>query len=177
MRARSLILATLLLSAPALAADTTASRQQPPHQHGAANLQVSLDGRVLQIAFDGPADNVLGFEHAPRTDAQKKAVARAEQQLKQPLQLFETPLAAQCEAQPPQVEMKLPAAGSGETHSDVEAEWRWECGKPDALTHVDAGGLFKAFSRLKQLKAQLVTAQGQQTAVLKSGAARLKVAP
>jgi hypothetical protein len=72
--------------------------------------------------------------------------------------------------------MKLPAAGSGETHSDVEAEWRWECGKPDALTHVDASGLFKAFARLKQLKVQIVTAQGQKAAVLKPGAARLKIA-
>jgi hypothetical protein len=104
-------------------------------------------------------------------------VARAEQQLKQPLQLFGTPPAAECQAQPAQVEMKLPAADSRETHSEVEAEWRWECGQPDALTHVDASGLFKAFARLKQLRVQLVTARGQTSAVLKAGTARLKIAP
>jgi hypothetical protein len=176
MRARCIILATLLMTALALSGDRTASPQHPAHQHGAANLLVSLDGRVLQIAFDGPADNLLGFEHAPRTDAQKRAVARAEQQLRQPVQLFATPPAAECQAQPARVEMMLPATDSKETHSEVEAEWRWECGKPDALTHVDASGLFKAFSRLKQLKVQIVTAQGQKTAVLKPGAARLKIA-
>jgi hypothetical protein len=168
VRAYTLILATLLVAAPAGAADKT-------HHHGAASLHVSLDGRALHIALEGPSDNLLGFEHAPRTEAQRKTVARAEQQLKQSAQLFGIPSAAECQARPPRVEMKLPAAGSSETHSEIETEWRWECGKPDALTHLDVSGLFKAFSRLKQLKVQIVTAHGQKTAVLTPSAARLKV--
>jgi hypothetical protein len=173
---RSVILATLLATAPAVAADTTAPEQPPAHQHGAASLQVSLDGRALHITLEGPSDNLLGFEHAPRNDAEKQTVARAESQLKKPVQLVGTPPAAECQPQPARVDMKLPAAGSGETHSEVEAEWRWDCGKPDALTQVDVSGLFKAFPRLKQLKVQVVTARGQKTAVLKPGAARLKIA-
>jgi hypothetical protein len=172
----SVVLAVLLVTAPAFAADRTAPQQPPAHHHGAASLQVSLEGQMLQIAFDGPADNLLGFEHAPRNDAQKQTVARAEQQLKQPTQLFATPAAAGCQAQPPHVEMKLPAAGTGETHSEVEVEWRWDCAQPAALAHVDVSGLFKAFPRLKQLKVQIVTAQGQKTALLKPGAARFKIA-
>jgi hypothetical protein len=136
---------------------------------------VSLDGRALLIGYEGPAENILGFEHAPKTDAQKKTVARAEEQLKQPGQLFVIPPAAECRAQPSRVEVKLPAAGSGETHSEIETEWRWECAKPEALTHVDVG-LFKAFPRLKQLSAQIVTAKGQTTAVLKPNTTRLKLA-
>jgi Protein of unknown function (DUF2796) len=138
-------------------------------------LQVSLEEDVLQIALEGPADNLLGFEHAPRNEAQRKMVERAEQQLKQPVQLFATPPAAECQGQPARVDVKLPAAGSGEMHSEIEAEWRWKCGKPGALAHVDVGGLFKAFPRLKQLKVQIVTAQGQKTAVLRPGATRLKI--
>jgi hypothetical protein len=99
----SVVLAVLLVTAPAFAADRTAPQQHPAHHHGAASLQVSLEGQMLQIAFDGPADNLLGFEHAPRNDAQKQTVARAEQQLKQPTQLFATPAAAGCQAQPPHV--------------------------------------------------------------------------
>ena len=171
LRPSSVIIAILLVTTLAPGADKT----PPAHQHGAASLQVSLDGRVLHIAFEGPADNLLGFEHAPRTEAQKKTVERAEQQLKQPIQLFATPPAAECQAQPARVDMKLPAAGGGETHSEIEAEWRWECGKPDTLAHVDVGGLFKAFPRLKQLKVQIVSARGQKTAVLRPGATRLKI--
>ena len=168
MRACSIIVCAVLTTTPAFAA-------QAAHQHGAASLKVSLEGPVLQIAYDGPSETILGFEHAPKTDAQKKTVARAEEQLKQPAQLFVTPPAAECRPQPARVEMKLPAAGSKETHSEIEVEWRWECARPDALTHVDVG-LFKAFSRLKQLRAEVVTARGQKTSVLKPGAARLKIA-
>ena len=128
-------------TAAVLSADKLTAQQQPAHQHGAASLQVSLDGRALQIALDGPADNLLGFEHAPRTEAQKKAVAHAEQQLKQPLQLFATPPAAECRAEPARVEIKLPPPGSAETHSEIEAEWRWDCAKPGALAHLDDGAL------------------------------------
>lgn len=71
--------------------------------------------------------------------------------------------------------MKLPPPGSRETHSEIEAEWRWDCAQPAALTHVDVG-LFKAFPRLKQVRAQIVTAQGQKTAVLRPNATRLTIA-
>jgi hypothetical protein len=161
--------------APAFAADKPASKPHDAHQHGAAELQVSLEGRALHIAFEGPADNILGFERAPKNDAQRKTVARAEEQLKQPARLFATPVAAECTSQPAQVDMRLPASGSAETHSEIEVQWRWECAKPEALTHVDVG-LFKAFPRLKQLRVQVVTAAGQKAAVLKPGAARLKIA-
>jgi hypothetical protein len=175
VRACWLILSALLAATPALAADKPASDRHQAHQHGAARLHVSVEGRGLQIAFEGPADNLLGFEQAPQTDAQKKTVARVEQQLKQPTELFGTPPAAECHAQPARVEMKLPAPGSAETHSDIEVEWRWECARPEALAHVDVA-LFKAFPRLKQLRVQVVTGQGQTSVVLKPGAARLKLA-
>jgi len=174
VRPRSLILSALLVAGTVLAADRNAPAQHKAHQHGAAQLAVSLDGALLQIALDGPAENFLGFEHAPRTDAQKKTAARVEQQLKQPAQLFTLIAAADCQAQPPRVEIKLPPPGSKETHSEVEAEWRWQCAQPAALGHVDVG-LFKAFPRLKELRVQIVTAQGQKTAVLKPGAPRLKL--
>lgn len=175
MRACSLLLSALLAAAPALAADKGASRHHQAHQHGAARLEVTLDGGALQIALDSPAENLLGFEHAARTDTQKKTVARVEQQLKQPAQLFTPVAAAGCQAEPPRVEIKLPASGSTETHSEIEAEWRWQCAQPAALAHLDVG-LFKAFPRLKELRVQIVTARGQKAAVLKPGAARLKIA-
>ncbi len=175
VRAWCLALSAFLATTPALAADTPASGRHEAHQHGAAQLHVSLEGGALQIALEGPADNLLGFEHAPTNDAQKKAVARVEEQLKQPTQLFATPAAAGCQAQPARVEMKLPSPGRGETHSEIEVEWRWQCAKPEALAYVDVT-LFKVFPRLKQLRVQVVTGQGQKTALLKPGAARLKLA-
>jgi hypothetical protein len=163
---------SVLASASAATAQTTTHRSA--HQHGAAKLQVSLDGQALQISFEGPADNLLGFEHAPRTDAERKTLARAEEQLRQPLQVFGIPPAAGCQAQPARLETRLPAAGGGETHSEIEVDWRWECANPQGLTHVDVN-LFRAFSRLKQLRVQLVTAQGQRAMVLRPNSTRIKI--
>jgi hypothetical protein len=137
---------------------------------------VSLDGQTLQITFDGPADNIVGFERAPKTEAQKNTVAKAEQQLKNPARLFVIPAEARCEPQPARVELKLPPPGSREEHSEAEAEWRWRCDKPDALTQIEVT-LFKLFPRLKTLRAEVVTARGQRTATLKASAARLKIGP
>jgi hypothetical protein len=175
MRARPLLLFALLAAAPALAADTDASGQHRSHQHGVARLEVTLDGGALQVALDSPAENLLGFEHAPRTDAQKQTVVRVERQLKEPARLFTPVAAAGCQSQPARVEIKLPPAGSSETHSEIEAAWGWRCEQPAALAHLDVG-LFKAFPRLKELRVQIVTAQGQKAAVLKPGAPRLKIA-
>lgn len=173
MRAWAVILSALVATAPAAAADKAAPERHRAHQHGAAKLQVSVDGRSLQISFEGPADNILGFEHAPKNDAQKKTLARAEEQLRQPT-LFAVPPAAECQAQPVRLDTRLPAAGSGETHSEMQVDWRWDCAKPQALTHVDVG-LFKAFPRLKQLRVEVVTPAGQTAAVLRPSAARLKL--
>jgi hypothetical protein len=173
VRAHVMILCALLTATPVLAADKP-GHQHRGHQHGAARLQVSLEGGALQVAFEGPADNILGFEHAPRTEAQKGTVARAEQQLRQTGELFTTPSAADCQPEPARVELKLPPPDSRETHSEVEAEWRWTCANPGALAYLDVG-LFKTFPRLKQLRAQVVTAQGQTSTVLRPKTTRLKI--
>jgi hypothetical protein len=175
MRAAPLVLSLLLVAAAVHAADKSAPRRHEAHRHGAASLEVTLDQDRLQIALEGPADNFLGFEHAPRTDAQRQTVARVEQQLGQAERLFAPAPGASCQPEAPRIDIKLPPPGSRETHSEVEAEWRWRCAAPAALAHVDVG-LFKAFPRLKELRAQVVTARGQTAAVLKPGAARLKIA-
>ena len=58
------------------------------HEHGAAQLNVVLDGKVLELQLESPAMNLVGFEHAAKTDADKTKVAAARSQLEQPQALF-----------------------------------------------------------------------------------------
>jgi len=44
-----------------------AQEQHNAHTHGVANLTLVSDSGTLEIAFDSPAVNLLGFEHRPRT--------------------------------------------------------------------------------------------------------------
>ena len=58
------------------------------HQHGAAELLLSSEGRDVQIIFNAPAQSLVGFETAAVTVEQKAAVARAEAILMAPRDLF-----------------------------------------------------------------------------------------
>lgn len=58
------------------------------HEHGAAELLLSSEGKDVQITFNAPAQSLVGFETAAVTEEQKAAVARAEAILMAPLDLF-----------------------------------------------------------------------------------------
>ena len=58
------------------------------HEHGAAELLLSSEGRDVQITFNAPAQSLVGFETAAVTEEQKAAVARAEVILMAPRDLF-----------------------------------------------------------------------------------------
>ena len=52
-----------------------------PHVHGIATLQIVQDGQSLAVTLDSPAASLLGFEHAPQTEAQHTAVEQLTVQL------------------------------------------------------------------------------------------------
>ena len=58
------------------------------HEHGAAELLLSSEGRDVQIIFNAPAQSLVGFETAAVTEEQKAAVARVEAILMAPRDLF-----------------------------------------------------------------------------------------
>lgn len=63
-------LAAVLGAAPVWAE----TRPLAPHVHGVATVQIAQEGGVLAITWDSPAASLLGFEHAPETDEQRRAV-------------------------------------------------------------------------------------------------------
>jgi len=58
------------------------------HEHGAAELLLSSEGKDVQITFNAPAQSLVGFETAAVTEEQKAAVARAQAVLMAPRDLF-----------------------------------------------------------------------------------------
>ncbi len=58
------------------------------HEHGAAELLLSSEGREVQLIFNAPAQSLVGFETVAVTEEQKATVARAEAILMAPLDLF-----------------------------------------------------------------------------------------
>ena len=78
----------LLATSPALA--------HGPHEHGAARLNVAVDGTVVAIDLESPLANALPFEHAPTSPAQREAVQNMAATLHGADKIFILPAAAQC---------------------------------------------------------------------------------
>ena len=63
-------------------------RDLDSHEHGAATLNVAIDGSSVLLELESPWNNLVGFEHAPGNSEQHKLVDNAMALLDQPDQLF-----------------------------------------------------------------------------------------
>jgi hypothetical protein len=165
------------LLALAFAPAALAQPAHAPHEHGVAELRVGMDGQILLVEFESPLDNLVGFESAPRTKAQRDALAAAEQQLTRFEGLFILPAAAACTVK----ETKLHLAGSeadddhdhdhsdkddhGGTHSDMQATYQLQCAAPQALTAIEVK-VFDAFPRTFRIRAEIAIPRGQNSLTL-----------
>jgi hypothetical protein len=153
------------------------------HEHGVARLNAALDGKNLELELESPAMNLVGFEHAASTDADKAKVAAARAQLEQPLALFSLPKAAGCVVAKQELESPLfgdkPDADDHDhddddhdedadghehhhEHSEIHAHYQFTCATPAALKNLDLGQVFKTFPATQKIQVQLIGPSGQQ---------------
>lgn len=102
MQRKSMVAGMALMFASTLAA------HQGAHEHGLADLRIAVDGTTVLIEFESPLDNLVGFEHAPRTTAQHDALAAMERRLKRFDGLFGPTDAAACVLADVQIESPYP---------------------------------------------------------------------
>ena len=180
----------LQLGALALALATLNTAQAgKAHVHGVAKLDVAIEGNKLTVALESPLDSLLGFERAPRTDAERKAAADMLARLRSGGALFQADAAAQCvlskaEVSAPVLEAVAKAAVPAVTttsgkappneHADLDASYEYTCAQPQQLRSLDLG-LFDAFPRMQRIEVQVAGPQGQSKATLKRPARAVKL--
>ncbi len=169
-----------LLAACALGAAGAPAWAGKAHEHGVARLDLAVEPGRLTLDLDTPLDNLLGFEHAPRSDAERERVASALARLRDAGTLFRIDPAAACT--PAKVELvsaPLGLGGSGaavaDAHGDLEGHFEFTC-KAGARAGFVEVGLFAAFARLRRVELQVVTARGQMKATLVRPASRVALA-
>lgn len=146
-------LAALLLSPLAFAA--------PAHVHGAAKLDISVEGDKLTIALEMPLDSTVGFERPARNDKEKQAVTDMMATLRNAVELFTPTAAAACRVESVEVGDPFPGGkAKADGHADIDADYVFRCTKPAALNSV-ATTLFKQFIRLHKIDVQRATRNGQ----------------
>lgn len=133
------------------------------HVHGVAQLEVAVDGERMDVTLYGPQDNAVGFEHAPRTQTQKKAVADMQQRLQQADRWFLTNPEARCQVQAQDAETDRE---HDDEHGDIEVSITYRCEAPEQLRALVVMP-WQALPRLRQLQATVVGPQGARKVVLK----------
>ena len=111
----ALAAAPLLAAAGAFAASEDGHREHDPHEHGHGALDIVLEGENLVAEFRIPAVNVVGFEHAPRDDAEREAVHEAVVRFANAAAVLVPAADAECEIEDAEVEI----AGT-----DHDGSWR-----------------------------------------------------
>ena len=157
----------------AVYAEEHGHRHHEAHQHGQGQLNIAIEGNTLQIELQSPAMNIVGFEHAPNNEEQHHAIEHAAARLREGDKLFITPTSAGCTLLEVEMESSLLAGEEehdheeheGEAHSDFDAEYRFGCSHPEALTQITVR-LFATFPATEELEVQLLTGHGQSAAEL-----------
>jgi len=134
------------------------------HSHGAGTLELSVQAGKVSGNFEIPMESLLGHEHLPRTEAQKKAMAQLQSGLAAADYFMTLPAAAQCK----QISLKASSSmfeGKKSEHSDLDIDFAFDCAQPAALTEIRIA-LFAKHTRLKTLKVDMVGPKGQKSVTL-----------
>lgn len=164
------------------------ARQLGAHVHGEGTMQIAIDGDQVAMRFESPSADIVGFEHAPSTDAQRAAVDDAIAALSRPGALFVIPAAAGCSL------VKAGAAmlgaepedehgdhddhahdhdhardehadhddHGGDGHSEFHAEYEMSCEDPSAIDRIEFV-YFERFPDAKQIEVTVIGPSGAQS--------------
>ncbi len=171
-------------------------RQHGSHVHGIAALNLALEGREVQIELDSPAANIVGFEHAPSSEADHAALDKAVAMLEDGDRLFKFNDNAGCRMETAKVASELldeeheghaeektgehaHEAKERHDHEDHEGEGEGEGethSEIEATYHFECNApgkltqltieLFEAFPGMEKLKVQYVIESEQGAAEL-----------
>lgn len=137
-----------------------------PHAHGKGELELTIQGSAIRGAFRTPMDSLLGFEHLPRTEAQRNSVDQLRQRLANPSAVVTPNPEANCTPRMSEATSALFTGAARGEHSDLEVRFSFECASPTGLKTLEVTAL-KDFKRLLEVHLQLVTERGQRAVVLK----------
>lgn len=178
------VLLAALLAASSAHAET--KRELGPHVHGHGKLDMALEGKKLLIELEAPAADIVGFEHAPSSDAEKKTAEKAHALLSEPLKLFVVPSAAGCKKISANIKRVVEDHHDGDghaekdhdhdkhkgekhdgdhaeaQHSEYHANYTLECSAPAKLSTVTFK-YFSTFKNARELEVQFIAPKGQSS--------------
>lgn len=173
---RSVLLPCALVATGAMAHDDHDHggefEQHGVHEHGKVTFNVALEGQELVVELDAPAANVIGFEHAPRTEAEKAKVRDRATWLQAGQELITFPVAAACRFR--EAKLEAPQWQEAESHADYELRLTYRCDRPQRLEWLQLS-LLGGLQEVHEARVNLLTPSRQGSETVKSAETRIKL--
>lgn len=190
MKASTLVVFAISVAAAAPSLAEEAHRELGPHVHGHGTLNIAVENTRVSIELEAPGMDIVGFEHEASSADQNAALAKAKEQLGDPLSLFKVPTAAECKLAEAKIEIETEdahdhdhdhdhAAAKGNEkaehdhahddghdhgghggHTAFHVNYAIDCAKPANLASITFD-YFKAFAGAKELDVSVVTEKAQ----------------
>lgn len=133
------------------------------HEHGKGRLEISVDANQAVGKLKVPLEALVGFERAPKTEAETNAINTMIQKLQSPGTLFVTNKDAECS--PKLISSTIVRDQAGK-HADLDYQFDLNCTKLGSLKQIRIG-LFSEYNRLKEIRVELVGPWGQKSVTAK----------
>ncbi|MEB8386528.1 DUF2796 domain-containing protein [Rhodobacteraceae bacterium KMM 6894] len=188
MKILTLALLASVAATPILAEET---REMGAHVHGVSKLELAIEGGIVEMNLTSPGMDIVGFEYAASTDADKDAVKDAIRTLLVSENIVTFPAAAKCRPTGVLAHLGDDAHGEddheehddhadaddhehqeGGEHTEFNMRYIFACEHPEALTAI-AFPFFERFEHAQEIEAQFVTETGAGAAEIGRDAAVL----
>jgi len=174
-----IVLVSLFVSFDILA---QVARQKDSHEHGAAKLMMVMEGEKLQVEFEVPSESLIGFEHFPKSQSNRKNFNESIKILSDPSKLFSMPIKAECLLVGMNVSQSLfsneeehghDESEKYEIHSEFESNYYWNCQHLDEIDSIGTQ-LMSFFPRIEEIRVNWISNNGQGSLELESKDDRIK---
>ena len=131
-------------------------RQLESHEHGVSTLKIALENQILEIELEAPANDVVGFEHAPENKIQKEAIARALLILKSKPGVFKLSSDANCNIENVSGEFEIE-----KNHAGFHIIWKLKCLNPKRIKNIETT-FFQKFPKAKEIEVEIISNSEQK---------------
>ena len=171
----TLALASLMLTLPSVHANAS---ELDAHEHGSANLDIAIDTSTIEMRFESPAVNIVGFEYATEDEQQLLLINKAKSNLSNFDLIYGLVGDVSCQTVKSSAKWVTEHKAGHDDHDDHEAghddhgevakaehaefiaEYRLECNQLNNLAAIDVK-MFEFFPAIEDLDVQVVYSQGQ----------------
>ena len=170
MYSPNLIKAMVLLIAAMVSIQVNAGsnnhhHEHKPHVHGVSEIQLVMSEHQIELNFESPANNILGFEHSAQSSKEKQQVLAAKEILSTTASLF-TFNGTTCNPSPSVININSLLQKHEKKHHKISAQYHFICDSVNDLESIQIQ-LFNYFKNIAEIKVQWISQYKQGMEILK----------